>query len=156
MMRRFAACAVASALLWTTSIGAADPTPYTPPEFPAAPDPGPMVLRLFGMTLFVLLMCAVVLWCVRWAKRPRIAAVPSDKLRSIESLSLASRSSIHLVQAGSARVLVAIDAAGVKAVQLADDNFAAVMAGMGVPEPADSGPSVAEMMSVLAASRRAA
>jgi flagellar biogenesis protein FliO len=129
---------------------------YTPPQAPPALDPGPMLLRLFGMTIFVLLLCAAILWGVRLVRRPRLARLNSpDRLRSLGEVALAGRCSIHLLQAGNNQVLVAVDAGGMKACQLVDDSFAAVLTNADAPARPGHGPSVAEVMSLLAASRAA-
>jgi flagellar biogenesis protein FliO len=128
---------------------------YAPPQAPPAPDPGPLLLRLFGMTLFVLLLCAAVLWFVRFAWRPRmLRGDGGGKLELLESAWLGRRCSVHLVQAGSCRVLIALDAGGMRTCQVVDDDFAGLLP---VNEPREAPPpSVAEIMSLLAASRAAA
>lgn len=134
----------------------ADGLNYSPPQAPAPPEFGPLLLRLFAMTLFVLVTCAGVIWATRYLRRPRIPTGSEGKLRTVESVVLTGRCTVHLIQAGSARVLVAIDPNGLKACHLVDDNFAGVLDGSGGAEPQrGSGPSVAEMMSLLAASKAA-
>lgn len=128
---------------------------YAPPQAPPAPDPGPLILRLFGMTLFVLLLCAGILWCVRFAWRPRLLRGGGNgKLELLESAWLGRRCSVHLVRAGSSRVLIAVDPAGMKVCQVVDDDFAGLLPAAesrDVPPP-----SVQQIMSLLAASRAAA
>src|SRR5262249_41705871 len=122
----FATMLISSGL--AVAAGNSDELTYTPPQAPPALDAGPMLLRLFGMTLFVLLLCAGVLWGVRFVRKPRIAGLNNpDKLRSLGEVALASRCSIHLLEAGGNQVLVAVDAGGVKACQLVDDSFAAAL-----------------------------
>jgi len=133
----------------------ADGLQYVAPQAPAAPDFGSLLVRLLAMTLFTLLICAALIWAVRFARRPRVPAGSTGMMRVVESLVLTGRSSVYLIEVGTARVLVAIDPAGLKSCHLVDDNFAGVLEGAGVEPPA-AGPSVAEMMSLLAAGRVAA
>jgi flagellar biogenesis protein FliO len=151
MIRR----AVPALLLLLVAV-AAEPVSagYTPPQAPPAPDAGPLLLRLFGMTLFVLLLCAGVLWVVRRLGRPRLTGTGSDKLKLLESAWLGRRCSLHLVRAGTCRVLIAVDPTGMKTCQLVDEDFAGFLP---TAEPRDmAAPSVAEIMSMLAAGRPAA
>ncbi len=138
---------------------AGDEFAYTPPQAPAPLDAGPMLLRLFGMTLFVLLVCAAILWGVRFVRKPRMVGLNNpDRLRSLGEVALSGRCSIHLLQAGGNQVLVAVDAAGMKACQLVDESFAAALTTAGAPARdarREQGPSVAEVMSLLATSKAA-
>jgi flagellar biogenesis protein FliO len=162
---RFAARSIGSMLLALAAGGiaaaaaAGDDLAYTPPQAPPPLDAGPMVLRLFGMTAFVLLLCAAILWSVRLVRRPRLAGLNDpDRLRSLGEVALASRCSMHLLQAGGNQVLIAVDAGGIKACHLVDESFAAALTGAGVPSRGvrqGNGPSVAEVMSLLAASKAA-
>lgn len=129
---------------------------YAPPQAPPAPEFGPLLVRLFGMTLFVLAFCGLLMWLTRRVRRPRIPAGSGESLTMIDSAILTGRCSVHLLKTGGARVLVAVDPGGLKACLLVDDNFAGVLAGVdpgATPRPA--GPSVAEMLSLLAASKAA-
>jgi flagellar biogenesis protein FliO len=128
---------------------------YVPPQAPPAIDAGPMILRLFSMTLFVLLLCAGILWCIRYFGRPRLlSGMSNGKLQLLESAWLGRRCSIHLVRAGTARVLIAVDPTGMKSCQIVDDDFAGLIP---AADPQDTPPaSVAEVMSILAATRAAA
>ncbi len=155
-------CYVLAALLSCGLAIAAEPVgsefAYTPPQAPPAPDAWNLLLRLFGMTLFVLLICAAVLWGIRFARRPRLLRFTHPgRLRSLDEVALWGRCSVHLLEAGGHRVLIAIDGGGMKALHLVEDSFDAALAEVvDVPrEPEPEKPTVAEMMALLAASRAA-
>jgi flagellar biogenesis protein FliO len=153
LLLALAACGIAAAA------PAGEELAYSPPQAPPALDAGPMLLRLFGMMVFVLVLCAGILWSVRFIRRPRWAGLANpDRLRSLGEVALAGRCSIHLLQAGGNQVLVAVDSGGVKACNLVDESFTAALTNAGAP-PREArrgqGPSVADVMSLLAASRAA-
>jgi flagellar biogenesis protein FliO len=93
-----------------------DPLEYSPPALPDLPTPGSMFLRLGLGTTFVLILCATTLWAGKRWVRPLTAPLGENrKLRVLESLPLAGRCSIFLLQAGETKVLVGVDHGGIKA-----------------------------------------
>jgi len=168
-MRRFLHGLAFLALLFFASFGpmlmAAEPEPgsgtnipYAPPQAPPQPSATSMLARLFGMTLFVLLICAGVLWGIRKMQRRGLtAAVNPAKLRLVEEIALNSHSAMQLVQAGTARVLFAVDSTGLKSCQLVDSEFAGVLAAIEQNRVGrEQGPTVADMMALLSTVRKAA
>ncbi len=132
-------------------IFAADDLAYAPPQAPAAPSPGPVLVRLFGMTTFVLLLCAGMIWFLRYIQRPRLSvAASTGKMRLLESTTLNGRCSVHLILVGGSRVLAAVDASGFKSCQLVPEQFEAVLAQESTLEPEPKKQSIDEIMRLLA------
>lgn len=130
---------------------------YTPPQAPPTPSPVSLLARLFAMTLFVLLLCAGVLWAIRHFQRQHLSkAVDPSKLRVIEEVMLSHRCAIQLVQVGDARVVFAVDQSGLKACHVVDSHFAGVLSAVESTPPPQPSPTVADMLAMLNASRRAA
>jgi flagellar biogenesis protein FliO len=93
-----------------------DTLEYNPPALPDMPSPGSMFLRLALGTIFVLVLCAGTLWAgKRWIRPLTTPIGENRRLRVLESLPLAGRCSVFLLQAGGTKVLVGVDQAGIKA-----------------------------------------
>lgn len=93
-----------------------DALEYEPPPLPDVPTPSSMFLRLGLGTIFVVILCIVTLWAgKRWVRPLAVPGGEDRKLRILESLPLAARCSLLLLQAGETKVLVGLDQAGIKA-----------------------------------------
>jgi flagellar biogenesis protein FliO len=76
-------------------------------------------------TVVVLGLCVGSLWAAkRWLRLTPAAGPGGGQLRLLETLSLGNRCALYLVAAGDRRVLVGVDAAGMKATLALSDGFA--------------------------------
>lgn len=131
-----------------------DAVGYAPPVAPAPPDLGPILVRLAAMTgLVLLILGGLALWIWLW-RRPVSVTEDRGLLRSLHQIWLGRRCCLQLVEVEGCRVLIAVDPGGIKSVHPVSGDFASLLPG---DEPRhQSGPSVEEIMSLLAASRNAA
>jgi flagellar biogenesis protein FliO len=106
-----------------------DSLEYTSPMLPDLPPAGPMLLRLFLGTVFVLLLCTATLWAgKRWIRPLSVPAGENRKLRVLESLPLGGRCSVYLLQAEQAKILVGVDQTGIKALAPLPQPFEGALA----------------------------
>ena len=97
---------------------------YEPPGFPEMPPLQPMLKRLAFGTIFVLILCMLVLWTgKRWVRPLAAPTLKSRKLRILESLPLGGRCSVFLLQADEAKILVGVDQAGIKSLLPLPQSF---------------------------------
>lgn len=97
---------------------------YTPPAPPTAPDPGALLLRLFGLTAGLMALCGVVLWLARRANRPAGGVGnAAGKLKLEGSLALDRRSTVHLVWVQGQTVAVTTDASGLRSIVVLSEPF---------------------------------
>jgi flagellar biogenesis protein FliO len=90
---------------------------YTPPAWPEAPDPKAMITRLVLGTTIVLGLCAgTLLLSKRWLRGMPVKSSTTGPLSLVDTLSLGNRCHVHLVGVGKLRILVGVDAAGLKSV----------------------------------------
>ncbi len=102
---------------------------YNPPDLPEMSAPGPMLFRLVSGTIFVLILCFVTLWAgKRWVRPLTVPVGENRKLRILESLPLGGRSTVYLLQAEEAKVLVGVDQAGIKALLPLSQPFEGALA----------------------------
>jgi flagellar biogenesis protein FliO len=88
---------------------------YQPPDWPEAPSPGAMLLRLGIGTAVVLLLCVITIWAgKRWLKGNAASAAAGGKIQLVETFPLGGRCVLHLVRVGASQVLVAADGSGLK------------------------------------------
>lgn len=101
-----------------------EPLAYTPPQWPEAPDPKAMLLRLGLGTAFVLALCVGSLWAGKhWLRKLPAAGPGKGQMAVVETLALGGRCSVHLVKVGSRQVLVGTDAGGLKAITPLPEPF---------------------------------
>lgn len=89
---------------------------YTPPPAPTPPSVTSLLLKLIGMTVFLLLVCAGL---IIWAKRSQKTGKPGMKdgeLTYVATLHLDHKNQIHLLDAEGLPVLIGTDLVGIKAV----------------------------------------
>lgn len=98
---------------------------YTPPAWPEAPSPGPMLARLGVGTVVVLALCVGSLWFgKRWLLRGLPPTKPGgEHLRLIDAIPLGNRCSVYLLQTGVRQVLVGVDGSGLKALVTLPETF---------------------------------
>jgi len=90
---------------------------YVPPAWPEAPDPKAMIMRLVLGTAIVLGLCAGTLFLSkRWLKGMPARGSATGPLALVDTLFLGNRCQVHLIGIGKRRVLVGVDAAGLKSV----------------------------------------
>jgi flagellar biogenesis protein FliO len=90
---------------------------YTPPAWPEAPDPKAMIMRLVLGTAIVLGLCAgTLLLSKRWLRGMPVKNSTTGPLSLVDTLSLGNRCHVHLVGVGNRRILVGVDAGGLKSV----------------------------------------
>jgi flagellar biogenesis protein FliO len=97
---------------------------YEPPELPEPPDISGMLTRLMVGTAVVLGLCTATLWFIK--RRMGTSGGQrsgNGRLHLLESLSLSNRASLHLLQCGSCRVVVGLDAGGIKSAILLEQPF---------------------------------
>ncbi len=105
---------------------------YSPPQAPPPPDGAGLLARLVTITLGLLALCGVVLWCARRVAQPR-ALKRSPRLRRTASLPLDRRSSLHLIAADEYTIAVTTDATGLRSMVLLSETFDDVLAGVSPP-----------------------
>jgi len=89
---------------------------YTPPPAPTPPSVTSLLLKLVGMTVFLLLVCAGL---IIWAKKSQKTGKPGMKdgeLTYVATLHLDHKNQIHLLDAEGLPVLIGTDLVGIKAV----------------------------------------
>jgi flagellar biogenesis protein FliO len=102
---------------------------YKPPEMPDLPSPSSMFLRLTLGTVFVLILCVIMLWAgKRWIRPLAGPPVENKQLHLLESLSLGGRCALYLLQAGDTKILAGVDHAGIKALLPLPTAFAGTLA----------------------------
>jgi hypothetical protein len=146
---------VLSSIVTTLLLQAAQTgTDYTPPDVPPAPDMGPVLWRLAGMMGFIFLILAGLTFWIWFVRRPVRMTQDERQLRLIHQTWLGRRCCLNLIEARSCRLVVAVDPQGIKFCQPVSGDFASLLPGY---DPRDqSGPSVEEIMALLAAARTAA
>jgi flagellar biogenesis protein FliO len=83
-----------------------------------------MLLRLVLGAIFVLILCCATLWAgKRWVRPLTVPIGGNRTLRVLESLQLDGRSSVILLQAEKAKILVGVDQAGIKALLPLPQSF---------------------------------
>lgn len=110
-------------IAWAQAPKSPTPTPtispdlvYTPPPAPTPPSVTSLLLKLVGMTVFLLLVCAAL---IIWAKRSQRSGKPGMKdgeLTYVATLHLDHKNQIHLLDAEGLPVLIGTDLVGIKAV----------------------------------------
>lgn len=106
-------------LLAQTPPPSAGPSPdlvYTPPAPPTPFSVTNLLLKLVGMTVFLLLICAAL---ILWAKRSQRTGKPGMKdgqLTYVATLHLDHKNQLHLLDAEGLPILVGTDLVGIKAV----------------------------------------
>lgn len=94
------------------------------PEPDGSVDAGATLRGLAEGAGLVLALCVVGLWGLRhWLVKRSRPAGSGHNLRRIESLALPQRCQVHLLDVQGKRVLVAMDAAGLKGVTVLPDSF---------------------------------
>jgi flagellar biogenesis protein FliO len=97
---------------------------YTPPAWPEAPDPKAMITRLVLGTAIVLGLCAgTLMLSKRWLRGMPVKTSATGPLAVIDSLALGNRCHVHLVGVGKHRVLVGMDASGLKSLVPLSEDF---------------------------------
>ncbi|MCX7666484.1 MAG: hypothetical protein N2112_13165 [Gemmataceae bacterium] len=89
---------------------------YTPPVPPTPFSVTNLLLKLVGMTVFLLLICAAL---ILWAKRSQRTGKPGMKdgqLTYVATLHLDHKNQLHLLDAEGLPILVGTDLVGIKAV----------------------------------------
>jgi flagellar biogenesis protein FliO len=112
------------------------PAKYVDSARPEVPDLGPMVARLCGGTVVVLVFCVGTLWV---SKRWLGAGMPAGKsttgrLQMIESLSLGNRCVVYLLKADAQTVLAGVDSGGLKTLLPLAEPFEAALSDLQRPE----------------------
>jgi flagellar biogenesis protein FliO len=101
---------------------------YTPPQWPEAPDPKAMLLRLALGTAFVLALCVGSLWVgKRWLKKLPTTAAGTGQMTVVETLNLGNRCCMHLVKVGARQVLVGTDGSGLTTIAPLPETFDSTM-----------------------------
>ena len=94
------------------------------PEPDGSVDAGATLRGLAEGTGLVLALCVVGLWGLRhWLVKRNQPAGSGQSLRRIDSLALPQRCQVHLLEVQGQRVLVAMDAGGLKGVTVLPDSF---------------------------------
>jgi flagellar biogenesis protein FliO len=90
---------------------------YTPPAWPEAPDPKAMIMRLVLGTAIVLGLCVcTLLLSKRWLRGMPVKSSTAGPLSLVDTLALGNRCQVHLIGVGKRRILIGVDASGLKSV----------------------------------------
>lgn len=126
--------ALALVPLLAVPVGAAD-LGYTPPAAPAPPDLAGLVLRLFGLTAALLVVCGCVMWFARRAGRPGDLKNNAGRLQHEGSLVLDRRCALHIVRVDGQAVAVTTDATGLRSLVLLSEPFDDALEATGAGAP---------------------
>lgn len=96
---------------------------YTPPEAPATPSIGGLLLRLVGLTAAMLGLCAVVLWLARRANRLPTDKDAAGRMQHEGTLVLDRRSAVHMIRVDGQTIAVTTDATGLRSVVVLAEPF---------------------------------
>jgi flagellar biogenesis protein FliO len=112
---------------------------YTPPTQPAPVDPRWLLVRLVIVTALVLGLAVGSLWLgKRWLVAGAAKAAGPKHMQVIETLPLANRCSVVLIEVGKRQVLVGLDATGLQSMVPLPERFDLELATAAL-EPADQG-----------------
>lgn len=120
-------------LVVAASVGADPPVgelKYTPPAAPTAPDPTGLLLRLFGLTGGMLVLCWTSVWLARRVNRPRAATTTdgASRIRHQGSLALDRRATLHLFEVDGQPVAVTTDTSGLRSIVVLSEPFETTLA----------------------------
>lgn len=103
--------------------------PYTPPSAPPPIDPIGLLFRLVGLTAITLVVCGGGIIAARRFGRTKIGnANNAGRLVHDGTLALDRRASLHAIRVDGQRVVVAVDATGLRSLTLISEPFEAVLA----------------------------
>ncbi len=101
---------------------------YQQPDSPEPLDLGAIVFRLVLGSVGVLAACVVSLWAARrWLKNGSVLGTGSGRMQLIESLALANRCSVQLIQVDNRKLLIGLDTSGLKTILPLADEFASTL-----------------------------
>ncbi|MCZ6643616.1 MAG: flagellar biosynthetic protein FliO [Gammaproteobacteria bacterium] len=101
---------------------------YQQPDSPEPLDLGAIVFRLVLGSVAVLAACVVSLWAARrWLKNGSVLGTGSGRMQLIESLALANRCSVQLIQVDNRKLLIGLDTSGLKTILPLADEFASTL-----------------------------
>lgn len=95
------------------------------PSFPAAPDFGGLIVRLMVGTVAVLAACVISLLVgKRWLmKNTSIVSKRANRMQLLDTLNLSRRCCVQLVHVEDRKLVVGIDASGVRSMLVLNDSF---------------------------------
>lgn len=99
-------------------------TDYAPPAQAAPPDITGLILRLVGMTAFLLALCGLVMYLARRANQPgSTTADPTGRMKHEGTLALDRVCAVHLIAVEGQTVAVTTDATGLRSMVLLSEEF---------------------------------
>ena len=111
---------------------------YTAPALPEPPNFQGMMLRLGAGTILVLGLSVGAIWAMRRWMSPIVAPMNGERVMRVkETLPLGNRCSLHWVTLGKRELVVAVDGAGIKAVQTLTEAFDEVLTDADTPPVAE-------------------
>ena len=112
---------------------------YQEPAYPEPLNLKSLVLRLVLGTVGVLTACVASLWLAkRWLQSSPTLKPGDSQMRLMETLSLANRCHVQLIQVDGRKLLVGLDASGLKTILPLTEPFAETLNGVQEPETQSS------------------